>query len=360
MEIPEFQTYFPSIELMTRKQRHFYEYLSSCIKSNQYPPVYGNISYLFTYTYDIIRTYRRNGFEFVYQNLLKLSEEYYDESKFANYCKFWTDDCLLGMKRHEEYLDITEPENIFSTDTHKSNERCNVTNFLRKPANAIDLIKMYGRNYTKYTKENGLVFREILVDVFDEEAKRNGDWFKRLLKAQKPRRRYGHTLFNGCPFQGPGAGFPFYCFYASYEIGSIIRGVIRQAENLLRQSHGLPKVGEGWVSETSLYYSIKNAFPQTKVIQHGQPDWLGRQHLDVWIPKWKIAVEYQGKQHFEPVEFFGGIKSLEQTKERDERKQLLCEMNKVELIIVTEDMPHTEVISKVIKVHELMADLTHF
>ena len=59
---------------------------------------------------------------------------------------------------------------------------------------------------------------------------------------------------------------------------------------------------------TELYYKIKETFPNEKVVHHGKPSWLGQQHLDIYFPYKNIAIEYQGLQHQEPVEFFGGKK----------------------------------------------------
>ena len=41
---------------------------------------------------------------------------------------------------------------------------------------------------------------------------------------------------------------------------------------------------------------------------------------DVYICGLKIAIEYQGKQHFEPVDFFGGKDSFENQQYRDRSK----------------------------------------
>jgi len=106
------------------------------------------------------------------------------------------------------------------------------------------------------------------------------------------------------------------------------------AENNWRKAKGLNKIGEGWKSETELYYRLKKKLNKKEVIMHGRPKWLGRQHLDVWIPELKVAIEYQGLQHDEPVDFFGGEKNYTETIKRDKRKKLLCKNNGVRLIEV--------------------------
>ena len=48
----------------------------------------------------------------------------------------------------------------------------------------------------------------------------------------------------------------------------------------------------------------------------------------------KIAIEYQGKQHFEPVDYFGGEENFLKQKERDELKAKRSAEHGVKLIYV--------------------------
>jgi hypothetical protein len=106
--------------------------------------------------------------------------------------------------------------------------------------------------------------------------------------------------------------------------------------NEVRTERGLPKLGEGWISETKLFYRIKEHFIEFEVVQHGRPNWLGRQHVDIWLHEHSIGIEYQGQQHDRPIEFFGGEKSFEENKKRDERKRMLFKENNAFLIEVRE------------------------
>ena len=65
-------------------------------------------------------------------------------------------------------------------------------------------------------------------------------------------------------------------------------------------------------------------------------DWLGLQSLDFYIPSKKIAIECQGKQHFKPLKFFGGINGYMAQKERDTRKEKLCRDNCINLLYYAE------------------------
>ena len=92
-----------------------------------------------------------------------------------------------------------------------------------------------------------------------------------------------------------------------------------------------------WVSENQLYQLLKRKLKAKQVIQHAQPAWVAPQHLDVFIPVAAVAVEYMGRQHFEPVEFFGGPPGFAAVQERDNRKAQACQAQGVELHIVRYD-----------------------
>ena len=120
-----------------------------------------------------------------------------------------------------------------------------------------------------------------------------------------------------------------------------------KAEELYRESIGMPQIGEYWRSETELYYSIKEAFKGTEVKQHFSPIWLDRQHLDVYLPEYNIGVEYQGIQHYKPIDFFGGEDAFLKVQERDARKKRLCEENGCFLLYVNEGYSLNEVIEQI-------------
>lgn len=118
----------------------------------------------------------------------------------------------------------------------------------------------------------------------------------------------------------------------------------KEIENMVREEKSIPKIGEGWVSETLLYYTVKDVLDNYTVVQHASPDWLGRQHLDIFITELNIAIEYQGKQHTEPIAFFGGKEAFDKNVERDFRKMKLCEENNVILYYVYPDTDTDEFI----------------
>lgn len=87
-------------------------------------------------------------------------------------------------------------------------------------------------------------------------------------------------------------------------------------------------------SQTKVFEQLCSEFPNENILfevgSHSVP-WIGGQRLDIYFPDYNIAIEYDGKQHFIPVEQFGGEIGLEETIERDKRKEELCSNNNCKL-----------------------------
>lgn len=97
-------------------------------------------------------------------------------------------------------------------------------------------------------------------------------------------------------------------------------------EIIINNDYYIPK----WKSESDLYILIKKYYDDA-IFQYRAP-WLGQQSIDVYIPSLKIGFEYQGEQHFKPIDFFGGKASFEENIKRDNRKKSLCDTNNICLI----------------------------
>jgi len=100
-----------------------------------------------------------------------------------------------------------------------------------------------------------------------------------------------------------------------------IRNVI---ENEVRARFGFKQVGEAWASETLLYQLASEVLPGEKVIRHYRPEFLERLELDIFFPNLQLGIEYQGAQHFQAIDHWGGKEALMRTQSRDGRKKDLC------------------------------------
>ena len=129
---------------------------------------------------------------------------------------------------------------------------------------------------------------------------------------------------------------PYFPKMIDMAIRGFLEKVLELSENKYRNSRGLkPKEKRiRWKSEFELYELLKNKFHYEKVLFQASPKWLGKQTFDIYIPDKSIAVEYQGRQHYEPIDFFGGVEAFKKNQERDKRKLMLAEKNDCLVIYV--------------------------
>lgn len=85
-----------------------------------------------------------------------------------------------------------------------------------------------------------------------------------------------------------------------------------------------------WVQEYKLFSYIKLWYNDAIFQYH--PEWLNGLYIDIFIPSINTAIEYQGQQHYEPIDYFGGEEKFADNKARDTRKQILCKNNGVILL----------------------------
>lgn len=89
--------------------------------------------------------------------------------------------------------------------------------------------------------------------------------------------------------------------------------------------------------EMSLLDELKKAFPNEEIIHsYRNKQILHKQEIDIFFPKHKIGVEFQGEQHFSPVDFGGdGLEIASalfiENKKRDVKKKQLCDKNGIKI-----------------------------
>jgi hypothetical protein len=59
--------------------------------------------------------------------------------------------------------------------------------------------------------------------------------------------------------------------------------------------------------------------------------------FDFYLPEQNICIEYDGLQHFKPIDYFGGVKSFNELKQRDSIKDKYCLENNIKLIRIPFD-----------------------
>lgn len=85
-----------------------------------------------------------------------------------------------------------------------------------------------------------------------------------------------------------------------------------------------------WQSEQLLFLLVSEYFADACFQYHDH--WLEQQHLDIYIPSLQVAIEYQGQQHYEALDFFGGEEGFEYRMRMDTIKRERCQQNGVKLL----------------------------
>lgn len=363
-----------------KNQKEFYEYFKSSFFNGTYVDVGGMRNYIRYFTYELLREYQSNlNFEYLVKNYKLLSTHYpylaFDchnieleigrKLKIKKYTKIILphEEFQLQQNQLKRLIKNTPPSESILIDKKAEkdlfeilkigfNKKAftkfglnNIKLVLQKTIdiireNEIDIKKGYARcffdagKFYKTQSENSIFNANYYRIFFDSEKE-----FQKRLKEH-------NQSLEGVPKKNK--LYPvYYPPIVLFSIEKQVAGLIREAENFVRQERNLPKVGEGWISETELYYKIKTTFSKYKVVHHGRPSWLGLQHFDIFFPKLNIAIEYQGKQHTEAVDFFGGEEGFKIVTENDRKKKEKCGKNNCILIEVYPDYEFKEVVQKI-------------
>lgn len=115
-------------------------------------------------------------------------------------------------------------------------------------------------------------------------------------------------------------------------------------KNAIRTKAGLPLVGSQKVNETRVYNLICSVFKKYKVEREYSHECIKPQRYDYFIDSLQLAIEWNGEQHYYPVEYFGGEKGYEATIKRDERKRSKSKKHGILLIELAYYLTDKEII----------------
>ena len=154
----------------------------------------------------------------------------------------------------------------------------------------------------------------------------NEEFISKSKAVHKGKYDYSITHYNG--------------YEKDVEIICPIHGNFRQNADSHLQGHGCQVCNSSKLEFEMKEELEKNNIDHISQCNYKRLHWLNKQTLDFYIPSKNIAIECQGKQHFEVVDFSGrnkerALKEFNDTKERDERKKHLCEENGVRLLYFT-------------------------
>lgn len=92
-----------------------------------------------------------------------------------------------------------------------------------------------------------------------------------------------------------------------------------------KKSKGEEKI-ENILNELNIQYETQKQFPNLFSINNG------KLRFDFYLPLYNIVLEYQGKQHYTNIEYWGGEKGLQDRQTNDNIKRQWCKENNIKLI----------------------------
>ena len=119
------------------------------------------------------------------------------------------------------------------------------------------------------------------------------------------------------------------------EINCPVHGSFMQTMSDHLSGKGCPKCSRK--SQYKILSFLENAFPEEKWEWEYSPKWLGSQRFDIFCRRAMLAIEYNGIQHYQPIDCFGGEEAFNKGQHRDKRKVQLCKDNNCTLYIIRYD-----------------------
>ena len=95
---------------------------------------------------------------------------------------------------------------------------------------------------------------------------------------------------------------------------------------------GCPKCNEskGEIKVKHILEELKIPYIQQKTFDELKD--IGLLKCDFYLPMHNSIIEFNGRQHYEPVSTWGGIKNFKEIKRRDQLKRDFCEKNSINLL----------------------------
>jgi len=326
MPVPRFKQYYGTVSDMDQAQKAFFQSWRDAWREHQPISVDGQISYLFCYIYEVLT--QPPGL--IIDELGRLEKAYPNERESIGFCcRQWSSDAYMVLGEYRKALEVRPEPKLERCGGILTDEILSIRLQLSERIRGRDVLTLIGPKTTKWGRAHlNEIVDFIEVAIRAEETNRNTN----LLREWAARsRRHKFTVFTGS-IHARDIDVPMYAFSRERFIIDFVRNIIREGENTAREEAGYPRVGEGWIAERTLYYELKAALVGHEVVHHAKPTWLSPQHLDVFVPSLAVGVEYQGLQHDQPVEYFGGEAAYRECKSRDDFKRSLCRDNGIRLI----------------------------
>jgi very-short-patch-repair endonuclease len=180
--------------------------------------------------------------------------------------------------------------------------------------------------------------------VVDSRRLSQDDFIKRVKEVHGDRYDYSLSVYES--------------YHSNITIICPTHGKFQQAASIHISGAGCPKCNissrleervQNFLITNNISFDIQVTWP-----------WLqfsSKQYVDFYLPDYNIAIECQGKQHFEPVEFFGGEEGFKYCTERDKNKLKLCNEHGIKVVYFSNLSTSTKCYQYPYKVYEDISQL---
>lgn len=127
---------------------------------------------------------------------------------------------------------------------------------------------------------------------------------------------------------------------------------ITTASGHLYMGYGCPKCI--LKSQTKLLEKLEKVFPEETFKWEYRNEWLGKQRIDICLEKYCIGIEYDGKQHYVPIDYFGGEVAFREQVESDALKNQKCKENGFTLFRLKYDYSDDDFYGLCVQIQEII------
>lgn len=262
----------------------------------------------------------------------KIHGDKYDYSK-VNYINSSTNVCIICPEHGEFYM---TPSNFLSNHNCPG---CSKGNSLKDFIKKADIIHNHKYDYSRVVYTNGRTKVDIVCN-------------KHGIFRQTP---INHVSGRGCP--SCNLDNKRKAFENFLQEAQIIHGnkynydLVNYKNNHTKICITCPEHGAFWqraydhlkgvgcpkCKNSHLEVEVKNCLISNLIKFEQQKTWKwltykSNQYVDFYLPDYNIVIECQGLQHFQEIEFFGGVELYEDTKLRDKNKLDLCTKNGIKVL----------------------------
>jgi len=273
-----------------------------------------------------------------YSNVVEEAVSRGEVVKIPEHFLLHASDCLVLLGEYKRAINILPKPELKQRSSFLADRIFSLRYYTETAFESRELLMLLGPKVTKLCID----YLEDIINYIDNSHPINEERINQIKDWAGASTHQKYPIFNATQFVYDAtklSPIEYFRFSENLVVQKYIKDLTREAENAIREDLGYPRVGEGWVSEMMLFDIIKGKF--SDALHHYSPEWLKPQHFDVYIPSLRVAFEFQGKQHYEPVGFFGFKDGYKANLERDERKKNKSTKNHVKIVYWKYDEPIT-------------------